>query len=426
MFREFKRQYHRVRGVYNRLGTFTLRVEWVEGNLRAEHKTPNDEETVRLVVLMRPFLNPLSPLYFKKQWAVLQEQFREELSSVNVAHIDQIIEIMGQGYLELIVNGERLTAEAIYQTLSEGEYFDESREAQERLHKLAAVPIVGPLLWDQFHAYTLKGVELVSAIFDAILAIEKTKKYCELRGQMPPAINKCIYCLTTTASFKSEEHIFPESLGNDEFVLPKGFVCDKCNNEILSSLDSALLKFEPVAFLQVMFVPHTKGGKLPQADFPDMTVKRVRPRQVIIMAKDEKNHIEEKQSPGDDLFLYTLQGTMNKLDPKLLGRAIYKIALGMVAFLKGHEQACSNKYDAARQFIVHNQDFQNNILICFDFKPHPHLAVTEVNAPKGTGFVIYVYGLPFMINLEDVPVLKIDDEISKAKFVLFPLYGEPS
>jgi hypothetical protein len=63
---------------------------------------------------------------------------------------------------------------------------------------------------------------------------------------------KCIYCLQITGSFESEEHIFPESLGNKDLILGRGYVCDRCNNGILAVLDNALMKFEPIAFLQVL------------------------------------------------------------------------------------------------------------------------------------------------------------------------------
>lgn len=41
-------------------------------------------------------------------------------------------------------------------------------------------------------------------------------------------------------TFSSVEHIVPHSLGNDILVLPKGWVCDNCNN-ICSSFESRVL-----------------------------------------------------------------------------------------------------------------------------------------------------------------------------------------
>lgn len=50
---------------------------------------------------------------------------------------------------------------------------------------------------------------------------------------------KCILC-NDGLSFTSEEHIVPESLGNDILVLAKGWVCDVCNN-ICSGFENRVL-----------------------------------------------------------------------------------------------------------------------------------------------------------------------------------------
>ena len=49
----------------------------------------------------------------------------------------------------------------------------------------------------------------------------------------------CIYCKRERSEFKSAEHVIPEALGCKE-TLPKGYVCDPCNN-YFSDLDSNLL-----------------------------------------------------------------------------------------------------------------------------------------------------------------------------------------
>jgi HNH endonuclease len=429
MFREFRHQYRKAQRAYKELavkGPFTLKMEGAEESAQVKHETPSDEGTVRLVVLMRPFLAPSSPLYVKKQWRLLQEQFADDLPPGSITHIEQLIETLDKGYLPLKVNGKDVTAETVYQIISEADYFDENEAAQEKLRNLAAYPMVGPILWYQFHDYTLVGFELVSALFDIILEVEKTEKYRSLYGKAEPAINKCLYCLSTEGTFESEEHVFPESLGNDEIVLPKGFVCDTCNNVALSSLDKALLEFELVAFLQVQFVPHTKQGKLPQANFQDMTVKKVKPRQIVFTSKDGKDHIEEKQPLEDGRQSFTMQGTMRKIDWKLLGRAIYKIALGTVAFLQGHEEACSSKYEASRNFILGKADLSNNLLMTVESKPHPYLRAEPIPAREGTPYFIDIYGLRFIVNLEPTPVVNLSEELIKHKFALFPLNGEPS
>jgi HNH endonuclease len=41
---------------------------------------------------------------------------------------------------------------------------------------------------------------------------------------------RCIFCKKNSENSVSVEHIIPESLGNIDHVLPKGIVCDACNN----------------------------------------------------------------------------------------------------------------------------------------------------------------------------------------------------
>ena len=154
MFRDFKRHYHKVAKVYSGLadkGAFSLQIKFDEGNLHAENKIPNEEETVRFVVLMRRFLNPSDSLYYKKTWATLQGQFADEISNEITAHVEALFERLSKGYFGVNINGEDLTAERIYQILSEGEYFDNNDEARRYLQSLADMPVVGPLFWHQFY-----------------------------------------------------------------------------------------------------------------------------------------------------------------------------------------------------------------------------------------------------------------------------------
>ncbi len=52
---------------------------------------------------------------------------------------------------------------------------------------------------------------------------------------------RCIFCKQATSNSKSIEHIIPESLGNTEYILPIGIVCDKCNNYIAREVEKPFL-----------------------------------------------------------------------------------------------------------------------------------------------------------------------------------------
>lgn len=51
----------------------------------------------------------------------------------------------------------------------------------------------------------------------------------------------CIFCHKDASTSKSVEHIIPESLGNKHHLLPKGYVCDKCNNYFSVKIEKELL-----------------------------------------------------------------------------------------------------------------------------------------------------------------------------------------
>lgn len=54
-------------------------------------------------------------------------------------------------------------------------------------------------------------------------------------------MHKCIFCHKDVSISKSVEHIIPESLGNKSHVLPKGYVCDECNNYFARKVEKELL-----------------------------------------------------------------------------------------------------------------------------------------------------------------------------------------
>lgn len=55
-------------------------------------------------------------------------------------------------------------------------------------------------------------------------------------------MKRCIFCKSNSENSKSVEHILPESLGNVEHVLPRGIVCDSCNNYFSVKIEKPLLE----------------------------------------------------------------------------------------------------------------------------------------------------------------------------------------
>ncbi len=152
-------------------------------------------------------------------------------------------------------------------------------------------------------------------------------------------------------------------------------------------------------------------------------MKKTRPNHIVFKSPSKKFFTAgEPDENGITHFSMRMTG-IKKFDPKTIGRALYKIGLGMVAFHEGREVACDSRYDAARAFILRGEDFPNNLLMINNGKPHPIIRSTYDPALDGTCFRIDIYGLVFFFNLETTPVLKLTEELTEMNFSSFPLFA---
>ena len=74
---------------------------------------------------------------------------------------------------------------------------------------------------------------------------------------------KCIFCKNPSDSSKSEEHIIPESMGSKKKILPKGIVCDKCNNYFAIKVENPLLSHDAFRNIRGYYQVPNKKGKMP-------------------------------------------------------------------------------------------------------------------------------------------------------------------
>ncbi len=74
---------------------------------------------------------------------------------------------------------------------------------------------------------------------------------------------RCIFCKCDTSSSSSREHIIPESLWNVSHVLPRGIVCDKCNNYFSREVEKPFLESPAILTLRFHEALPSKRGKIP-------------------------------------------------------------------------------------------------------------------------------------------------------------------
>ena len=148
----------------------------------------------------------------------------------------------------------------------------------------------------------------------------------------------------------------------------------------------------------------------------NVNIERTGPRDIRIVPKDKTGNIKDKKPLGDGWYSFKLETRGKTFDPKLLGRALYKIALGLVALEHGNERACDGKYDAARDFILRGQGFPNNLLIRTKNTPRPQVRAECWDMPQGTPFAIDIYGLWFLLNVEPVPIMELNEDLIRLHF----------
>lgn len=168
---------------------------------------------------------------------------------------------------------------------------------------------------------------------------------------------RCLFCKAPTDSSKSVEHVIPEAFGSKKIILPKGIVCDKCNNYFSRKIEGPLLAHPSFRNIRAWHQVRTKRGNMPsvQGIIGGTDIK-------INMKLDEEGELKiqfEKDSDakkyGTDFIPRLLEAGASALifmldvnHPKIeMSRFLAKMALEAVAF----RFLASDKFEA--QLIDH-------------------------------------------------------------------------
>lgn len=420
LFRSFRRQYNLAYKIFPESGLqFNLSGSVKEPARASLAQAANERE---FATVMRPFLDKDSPIGIRPFWAFLKEHFLPALNAEEMDRLDETIPLVFKGEIGARLNEQQLDQEGVYQLLSESTFFNDDEKAAKPLG-VDPMKIGLDMLWWLFFDLNRKTFFLAKEL-------DRLARRIELSGAAGGTASttssaRCIYCLSAAGPFNSEEHVFPESLAGDNAVLPKGLVCDPCNHGVLSVLDQKLIEFPPLALLRVTVGPPlTKKGKFPKADFPHFSMEKTSPRNIRLNVKGKKDPVSPVQKHPDGTVSFQIQVEDPCPDYKGVGRALMKIALGMVAFDCGPERACDSVFDPVRSFIQGTGEFQNNFLMRPPrTPPKPEIICRLIDNEIGTAFFAVIYGVEFAISLREQPRFELDDELRKFGAVAIPLHG---
>jgi hypothetical protein len=148
----------------------------------------------------------------------------------------------------------------------------------------------------------------------------------------------CIFCKVDSTGSCSVEHIIPESLGNTDYVLPPGVVCDRCNAYFSIKVEKPLL--ETPYFRDMCYrgriknkqgnPPRVQGihlqGLAPVYFIPDMDGNGA-----SICASREKDETRLVETLGELTQFTIIVPIPTEPDRQLLSRFLAKIAIESLA-----------------------------------------------------------------------------------------------
>ena len=184
----------------------------------------------------------------------------------------------------------------------------------------------------------------------------------------------CLYCKGSDGPFNSVEHVIPESLGNQglrgkpPIVLPKGVVCDKCNNEKLSALDAALIEFPPISWIRMRYGVRTKSGAQPSAKFNNARIRSLSPGNILIEQGSSPKAFQFDRRTGRFNMLWLGNRLLTANDYRTITRALFKMTLGCM-YLDSPELALSERFDPVRHMILGMDEFHGYLAVAKKVQP---------------------------------------------------------
>lgn len=229
---------------------------------------------------------------------------------------------------------------------------------------------------------------------------------------------RCIFCENDSSSSKSVEHIVPASFGNSTSVLPKGIVCDKCNNYFARKIESPFLNSEAILQLRQELEIHNRDGKVINMfhDLPTENIMQISQNLHLVMSHEDKTEKEVEQAvfqyqkhlKRTDELLIKPDYNLSRLLAKMAVEAfVYKCLddMNVIDYIIEDEA-----FKKIRQYVRYGGNYiweYNARRIYARNKPYHGDLATHINyefdflfTSQGQAyFIIVMYGIEYVINI---------------------------
>lgn len=256
----------------------------------------------------------------------------------------------------------------------------------------------------------------------------------------------CIFCKKESDNDKSIEHIIPESLGNKDHILPKGIVCDKCNNFFARKVEKPLLE-SPYFILSR------------NEEF--ILNKKNRPARIKAFFRDEKGEYFASEiglTPDNELIIHD-EGMIEQLKkmrrgelifpkapieppPGIMDRFLAKAALEVLAHRLMKDPNSLNvivvdqQFDPIRNFaryggaswiyhqrLLHHRDFPHLDPISNEYYQCLHEFDFLYTVDFELYFVLAIFGVEYVINMGEPSIDGYQKWLEEHDYIS-PLYIE--
>jgi hypothetical protein len=143
----------------------------------------------------------------------------------------------------------------------------------------------------------------------------------------------CLFCRNNSDNSKGVEHIIPESLGNKDHILPRGLVCDSCNQYFSNKIEKPLLEQAYFKNVRHRARIESKKGRVPAEKAIIISSESAKadlffdPKlgMTIVMIEDEEKAKRIISNPTGSIIVPALTGPDDK--NKILSRFLAKVAI---------------------------------------------------------------------------------------------------